>query len=137
MHVPPVHVSARAESHVMQVPPTGPQVDGEMVWHWLPEQHPEHDVELHTHVPLASSHICSASHCGPLPHRHWPATHPVVRSGSHATQLDPPTPHVAFDDVSHRPVIEQHPLGHDVPSHTHMPSRQRCPTAHAAPVVPH
>ncbi len=47
----------------------------------------------------------------------------------HATHVAPADPQVASERVLHVVPLQQ-PLGHDVPSHTHRPARQRWPAAH-------
>jgi hypothetical protein len=81
-------------------------------------QHPnEQDFESQTHAPL-ELHSC-----------------PLLQ----ALQDAPFVPHVEKPDVSHSPLLLQHPE-HEVPSHTHFPPVQRWPWSHAphlAPPVPH
>jgi hypothetical protein len=63
-----------------------------------------------------------------------PAQIPPAQEGTapavQAWQFDPPLPHIcAFwaENAWHAPVPSQHPSGHDLPSHTQVPLRQRCP----------
>jgi hypothetical protein len=77
-----------------------------------------------------------------------PEQQPVVHVDAHPVhtpdeQLSPPgqLSH-ALPPLPHAPPVlpgwqalpEQQPVGHDVPSHTHEPLRQRCPVTHAAPL---
>ncbi len=83
-----------------------------------------HDVESHTHCPLDVSHS---------------------RFVPHAAHVAPLVPHEVFDSdahASHVPLGVQHPLGHEVESHTHWPasvwhSWPEGHAAHEAPAAPH
>ncbi len=68
-----------------------------------------------------------------VPHEQAPVRHWSAFDGSQATQLTPAAPHAATEGVV-QVVPWQHPLGQDVPSHTHWPPAQRCPAAQGAPV---
>jgi hypothetical protein len=64
-----------------------------------------------------------------------------VRPVPHAWQLAPPLPHVPSLDVWHWPFASQQPLGHVVPSHTHLPCVEHLwlapQAAHCTPPTPH
>jgi len=51
-------------------------------------------------------------------------------------QSRPPIPHAPSTFPGWQVLPEQHPLGHDVPSHTQAPATQRCPAPQGAP-LPH
>ena len=59
---------------------------------------------------------------------------PQVCPAGQVSQAPPPAPHdAAVLPATHIPCA-QHPLGQDVPSHTQVLARQRCPTAQTAPL---
>ncbi len=72
------------------------------------------------------------AHGGLLPHWHCPATQPSDMVESQLVHEPPPVPHaVIVGGVQVCP--EQHPLGHEVASHTQLPPEQRCPDPQAGP----
>lgn len=128
-----VHVSA-VMPHGSHCDPTEPQlseVTGET--HVVPEQHPVHEVELHTQLPLTQA--CPLLHGAFVPQRHIPAEQLSADEALQPTQMSASMPHVENDEALH---VEpwQHPFGHDVELQTQAPPEQTCPAAHAGP-VPH
>jgi len=109
-------LSARAGSHDTQAAPFVPQATSEGMLQFEPEQHPKgHEVA----VQLLQT---------PLMHA------PVLPQSWHAA---PPLPQaVDSTPVRHTPSFEQHPVGHDVPSHTQAAFTQRLPSEHIGP-LPH
>ncbi len=104
--------------------------------HVLPEQQPVQDTESQTHPP--SAHCCPVLHAGPVPH--WQV--PLVEQLSavvtlHVMHAPPLGPHAASDSVVTHTEPEQHPFGHEVALHTHVPLTHSWPWTHAAPVLPH
>lgn len=118
-------------SHGAQAVPGAPQERSERVSHVLPLQQPcGHDVASQTHCP-ACEQCRPGEHESPAPHLQDPSDPQLFDTvGSHAKQVDPALPHMVTDRGSHAAPL-QHPLGHEVPSHTHCPPTQRCPGAHA------
>jgi hypothetical protein len=87
-----------------------------------------------THVPL--THCCPAAHAAPVvPHTHAPLEQ-LSAVVSQTTQAAPPVPHVLSEDVW-QVLFWQQPVGQLVALHTQVPLTHCCPTAQAAPVVPH
>jgi hypothetical protein len=86
-----------------------------VVTHALPLQQPlEHDCAVQTHCP-------------PL----------HARPAAHATHAPPPVPHALFPDVWQTPLMSQHPVGHVVGLHTHLPcGLQSCVGWHMVQVPP-
>jgi hypothetical protein len=88
-----------------------------------PLQHPVgHDVGSHTHVP--PEHRWPAAHAGPVPHRHCPPVQ-ALAVAPHAMQAAPPPPHCDVDGLVTHVEPLQHPEGHEVGSHTHVPLEHR------------
>jgi hypothetical protein len=73
-------------------------------------------------------------HAGPEPQVHVPASQKVVRLPLHAWHARPGFAQVLMPHVSQTLPL-QHPLGHDVASHTQFPPEQRWPAPHT-PWVP-
>jgi hypothetical protein len=98
LHVPPLHVSARTESHATHVPPPEPHVPIDGVLHVLPVQQPVRQVCAQPeHVPF--EHVC-------------PPPQP--------TQAAPAVPHVV-GDCAVQTLPAQQPFGHDAALHAHWP----------------
>jgi hypothetical protein len=102
------------ESHAWHASPPKPHDAKDRPLQVGPEQHPVAQVEAQPlHVPLLQ-----------------------VSPPGHVWHCVPPLPQApTLFPVWHVP-LEQHPLGHETPSHWHDPFRHLCPTAHAPP-VPH
>ena len=76
--------------------------------------------------------VWPAAHAGPEPQRQAPVAEQLSASvAEQLTQLDPPAPQDESVRALHV-LLWQHPLGHDVASHTHRPTTQRWPPGHAA-----
>jgi hypothetical protein len=107
--------SARTGSHATQATPPAPHaraVVGEL--QVLPVQHPVHVLAQVPHAPLLQS-----------------------SPDGQGVQEEPPRPHAVASGLVLQLLLElQHPLAHDVASHTHAPPTQCWPAAHGAP-VPH
>lgn len=148
----PVHPDAPSHTHaplvdshrcpvtqaVHATPPFPHAPANSLVTHW-PEalQHPlGHEVALHTHAPDALQ-SCPTTHVAFSPHLHTPEVHWLLWVASHVVQLAPPMPQVASDCPWHW-FAEQHPLAHEVASHTQAPLvvLHRCPDAHALHAAP-
>jgi hypothetical protein len=98
-----VQLSATVGSHDVHASPPMPQAFVERALQVGPEQHPvAHVAAQPVHTPLMQ-------------------LSPV----GHISQALPPLPHApAVLPASHEP-FEQQPVGHEVPSHTQAPFRQR------------
>jgi len=133
VHAPPTHESPAL--HVAQAAPPAPHaarlLPGVQV---SPLQQPAHELASHTHAPDAQ--CWPVPHAAPDPQVQLPLASQVslVRA-SHAWHAPPPVPH-AVALIAVHVVPMQHPLAHEVASHTHAPDTQRWPTAHAFP-APH
>jgi hypothetical protein len=97
--------------------------------HVVPEQHPEHDWELQTQVPL--SQICPAAHAAFAPHRQLPPVQLSADVASQATQAAPSRPHVGNADALHVESLAQHPAAHEDELQTQLPPEQTCPVLQA------
>jgi hypothetical protein len=138
-HAPPVphlqlpspHESADPVAHTAHAWPTAAQAVRESAVQVVPSQHPfGHDVASQTHTWFAQ---CSPGLHG-VPDPHWQTPMPEQESaatGSHVTHVDPTSPQLESACETHVASL-QHPSGHDVGSHWHVPFKQRCPSAHAA-----
>ena len=105
-------LSAWPGPHATHPFPPKPHADSERALHVGPEQQPVgHAAAQPLHVPRVQVW---------LPGQLW--------------QDAPPLPHAATLSPDSQTPDAQHPVGHDPPSHTHVPLRQRCPAAQAAPV---
>jgi hypothetical protein len=97
----------------------------------VPEQHPfGHEVPSHTHAPPTQRWPTEQG--APPPHWQLPvAEHrsAVIPQLVHAPPFAPQLPTACALQV----VPEQHPVGHDVPSHTQLPCAQRWPAPQAGP----
>jgi hypothetical protein len=105
---------ARVGSHATQAAPLTPQVPSPALVQVAPEQQPPGQLEA-----LQPLHTPPAQLWEP---QSW--------------QAAPPLPQVASALPGRHVIPEQQPFGHDVPSHTHVPPKQRCPVPQAAPLVP-
>ena len=108
-------MSARDGSHETQAAPLAPQAISDFFRVQVePEQHPSTQfvVVQSLHTPLVQ-----------MPEAQLP----------HAA---PPVPQAAGSVPAWHPVLEQQPFGHEVPSHTQAPFKQRKPSSHGAP-APH
>ena len=134
MHWPPAQLSALWLSHAAHAAPPVPQYDSDPLLHVVPSQQPvAHDVASHTHVPF--THRWPAAQEGLPPHMHWPPAQLSALWASHAAHAAPPVPQYDSDPLLHV-VPSQHPVAHDVASHTHVPLTHRWPAAQEDP-VPH
>lgn len=116
-HVPPAPQLAHA------VPPVPHAVALLPARQLVPLQQPSHEVASHTQAP--PTQCWPAAHAGPLPQRQAPvASHVLEIRGSQTRHCAPGAPHDAAERVVH---VEpaQHPVGHDVASHTQLPPMQR------------
>jgi hypothetical protein len=113
--------------HAEHSAPGAPQAFCESGVHTLPAQHPlGHDVASQTQDPCEQCR--PAPHAAPVPHRQTPSEEQLSAAcAPHTTQVDPAEPHVASERSVHVDPV-QHPLGQEVPSHTHRPPAQCCPT---------
>lgn len=109
-------------------PPT-PQVDGPGVSQAVPPaaQQPEHEPVVQAHAPCEQT--SPVPHDGLAPHSHTPAAQRFAACGSHVVHAPPPVPQLTVDGNRHL-LFEQHPVGHDVPSHTQLPSTHSWPRTH-------
>ena len=100
------HPSARFTSHPAQIALPTPQVLTEGGLQVLPEQQPVWQVEMLQ-----------------------PLQRPLMQDSpaGHRSQVPPPAPHESGVSPSRQRPPEQHPSGHEVPSHMHVPPRQRWP----------
>jgi len=122
LHAPLLHVSPpeqlwHAEPPLPQAPELVPAS------HTAPLQQPVgHDVPSQTQVP--PRHRWPVVQAAPVPQAQAPfAPHPSASMGSHVVQAAPAVPQAVLDGgVQVAP--SQHPLGHEVASHAHTPTRQ-------------
>jgi len=121
--------------HTSQLPPPPPHESGvSPARQRPPEQQPsEHDVPSHMQVPPMQR--WPFRHEASLPQRQVPVAEQLSARMSHATQVEPASPHVERDRVL-QVLPSQQPLEHELPLHTHWPPSQTCPAAQAA-VPPH
>jgi hypothetical protein len=154
------HCELDSFAYAMQAPLTvavqqPPEHDAESHTHW--------PVVLHAWPPLHGPHAAppvphAIAFCDaygvqvpftvavqqPMPqevasHTHWPEelhSWPLW----HATHATPPVPHEACAEVTHWPLESQHPVGHELASHTHEPETHSWPVGHilhATPLAPH
>lgn len=128
-HPPMAEQLSERASHTAHVDPASPQVASERVAHTAPWQQPlGHDVASQMHRPPTQR--WPPAQAGPVPH--WQA--PVVLQRlallmSQAAHAAPAVPQAVKDGVVHTPPA-QHPDGHDVASHMHVPFMHRCPEPH-------
>jgi hypothetical protein len=131
---PLAQVSATLGSHGEQAPPPAPQVTTDGESQVVPAQQPlGHDCALQTHLPLTQR--CPATQAWPPPQVQAPLAQASASDGSQVEQPFPATPQAPSDGRLHVAPL-QHPVGHETPSHTHWPPKQRCPIAQGAP-LPH
>jgi hypothetical protein len=156
--------------HVEHAAPFTPHMPLLEVWHLLAlSQHPEQDDESQTHLPVVVLQCCPGKHAEhaapPAPHvptsslayptHVFPLQQPLgqdpglhtheppaqVCPAVHVTHAAPPVPQVAVPEVWHWPLESQHPDGHDVASHTHLPcvphSWLAAHVVHTPPPTPH
>jgi hypothetical protein len=132
LHTPPVQVCGLGQ--VSQAAPPAPQADGEVpAWQLLLEQQPTgQDVASQTHLPAEQR--WPAAHAPVLPQWHVPSPSEQLseRFGSQTTQPAPKMPH-AFTEGEMQALPAQHPVGQELASQTHLPSKQRWPTPHTGP----
>jgi hypothetical protein len=102
---------ARLTSHETQAAPLTPQVAGAAPVQVEPEQHPLGQLAGLQPLQAPPKQVCAP--------QLW--------------QAAPPLPQAELDVPATQVVPEQQPFGHDVPSHTQLPARQRCPEAHSEP----
>jgi hypothetical protein len=98
--------------------------------HVLPSQHPP-QLEL-SQVQPPAWHRCPARHGGPAPQRHAPLPQLSASNVLQLTHAAPPVPHAVLTGGATHVLPLQQPLGQLVASHTHTPTTQRWPAAHAA-----
>ena len=124
--------SALADEHVVQVPPSAPQLASDGILHTTPvQQPPEHELPSQMHAP--DTQRWPLTHAAPAPHAQVPAVVQLSEAAeSHNLHIAPLAPQRASDRET-QVGPSQHPDGHDVALQTHWPAEQRWPTAHAAP----
>jgi hypothetical protein len=129
MHVSPVGQLSHMLPPLPQAPPVLP------AWQVLLRQQPvPHETPSHVHCPLR--HRCPAPQALPVPHMHTPADEQLSADpGVHAAHAVPCPPHAPRDGRVHE-VPSQHPLGHEVASHTQTSCAQWRPALHGA-LLPH
>ena len=99
-------LSARLVSHPAQIALPTPHVLTVGGLQVLPEQQPVWQVEMLQPLQRPSTQASPAGH---------------------TSQLPPPAPHESGVSPSRQRPPEQHPSGHEVPSHMHVPPMHRCP----------
>jgi hypothetical protein len=115
-HIPqvaPIAAHALTESAVQVVPPAQQPVGQEVASHTQPE--PEQRWPM--------------GHAIAAPQRQSPAAPQLSARASQATQVEPALPQV-LSPRAWQTLAAQHPLGHEVASHTQLPPTQRWPPAH-------
>lgn len=139
LQLPALQVSP--PTHATQLPPSWPQAALVVpARHWLPEQQPVQEAELHTQEPL--THCWPSAHAGLAPHWHAPVAEQLsALVASQATQVAPAVPQAESDAVA-QVVPEQHPSGQLAALHEPLqtPCTQACPAGHAwqaFPPAPH
>jgi hypothetical protein len=111
------------------VSPGGAHAEREVGVHVSPSQHPPgHDVGSHTQAP--EEQCCPGPQGAVLPQRHSPALQLSDVTALHVKHDAPGIAQFAADSGVHA-VPLQHPLAHDVESHTQRPPAQRCPSEQA------
>jgi hypothetical protein len=120
------------EGQASQAPPPVPhEVALSPDRHWPFWQHPcGQDVPSQTQV--LPRQRCPRAHAVPVPHRQAPAAEQLSERASHTAQLEPASPQVASERVSHALFLQQ-PLGQEVASQMHNPLAQRWPPTQAGP----
>jgi hypothetical protein len=123
--------------HVLHIPPCVPHVVRDSASQTAPLQQPAgHELEVHSHMPPA--HTWPWAHIFPPPQVQVPLVHPSAEGVPHDWQATPPTPHGVGDaDTRQLPVASQHPVGHEVALHSHLPPRHCWPGLHGVPEPPH
>jgi hypothetical protein len=149
LQAPPMQRSALLASHAWQVPPLTP---GAPQWmklvcvvsqvEPLMQQPPQPLAPSHTQVAEAPVPVqrVPVGHGPPVePHTQAPPVHRFATAGSQVLQVPPGVvPQlVVLMMVWQVPAASQQPVGHDVPSQTHEPLRQRWPRLHLLPLGPH
>jgi hypothetical protein len=106
------HPSAVVPLHSLHAPPPVPHAASDGWLHVGPVQHPV-------------VHVSTQPEQRPSPVHVWPV--------GHEPQVLPPVPHAVIRLPGWHVSAAQQPVGQPIPSHTHLPPRQCCPEAHAAP----
>jgi hypothetical protein len=134
--LPVLQLSAFAVSQVPQAPPAVPHCDVVPgATQTPPAQHPVgHDVASHTHALF--KHRCPTPHAAAVPHRQLPSPQLFALVALQAVQVAPLTPHWLVVGVATQALPTQHPVAHEVASHTHAPATHLVPLAQAA-FAPH
>jgi len=88
----------------------------------LPLQQPLHDTPSHTHAPPTQR--WPIAHAAPPPQLQRPAEQPSAKLGSHELHAPPIAPHEVAAMGEHTSPA-QHPLVHEVASHTQRSETQR------------
>ena len=130
------HIHAPAAVHVSEVTPQSSHFDPAtpqspedvVVTQLVPEQHPVHELELHTQAPPLQT--CPAPQAPFVPQRQRPAVQLSDVAVLQATHWAASVPHVVGNDDVLQVLPEQHPTGQDVALQTHEPPEQSCPAAH-------
>lgn len=128
-HAPPTHATPTPQ--LAHAAPPAPHAAAVLPdWHVFPAQQPLHELESHTQAPPTQ---CWPVAQGPFaPQLQRPASQRSLIAGSQARHCCPGAAH-AIPLVGVQTLPAQHPLGHDVASHTHAPPTQRWPAVQAAP----
>jgi len=109
--------------HVVHAPPPTPHVAWDCVLQVVPLQHPPgHEVASHWHDPFL--HSWPAPQAVFPPQLHVPPVHPSASCVLHVVHAPPPPPHPGKAGMLHALLASQHPVGHEVESHTHDPPEQ-------------
>jgi hypothetical protein len=129
--------STRSPVQAVHAAPGLPQVESVRLVQTPPLQQPEeHDVESQTQ-PLPPQR-CPALHSGPVPQRQSPLLEQALASvGLQVEQVSPPAPHAVAVGTGVQRLPTQHPVEHEVESHTQLPPAHRWPTVQTAPLGPH
>lgn len=129
MHVPPWQESDVAGSHTRQTPPPVPQVARDWGLHVEPLQQP-FGHEAASQVQAPPWHAWPVVHEGLPPHVHRPLVQASDCDGSQVMQPLPPIPQ-AFNEGAVHTLPLQHPFGHEVALHWHVPPTHCWPAPHA------
>ena len=129
MHAPAAVQVSEVTPQSWHFEPAAPQSpDDVVVTQLAPEQHPVHELELHTQAPPLQT--CPAPQAPLVPHRQRPAVQLSDVAVLQAMHTAASVPHVAGNDDVLQVLPEQHPSGQDVALQTHDPPEQSCPAAH-------
>ena len=130
LHVPLLQVWP--EGQMSQLPPPVPQEDALSPARHVPAEQQPCGQDVPSQTQVLERHRWPGAHAAPAPHWQLPVDEQLSERWSHAAQVEPLAPHVVRDRVWQN-APWQHPLGHDVASHTHWPELQRWPPRQAGP----